>query len=191
MKVAIYARVSDDKKKEDGTRRQDVERQVEKITSFLKNRGMTEFRVYKDDGKSAYTEDFNHRTQFKQLLNDCRRGYVKQIYIEDMTRFSRNLSLGLSWMKELSELGVELISLSEGELEATSSGGFLKSGVFLLIAEWNSRLHSEKVKSGMQKARNLGKKIGGFKGKKKEGRGTKTPPSPLKSKENKSVDGLT
>lgn len=169
MKVAIYCRVSDDKKKSDGTREQDVQRQVEKLTDFLKNRNILEFGIYKDDGKSAYTDDFNQRTDFKRLLNDCRRGLIKEIFLEDMTRFSRNLVLGLQWLKELSDLGVQVISLAEGEIDVTSSGGWMKSAIFLMMAEWSSRLHSEKVKSGMQKARNLGKKIGGFKRRKMKG----------------------
>jgi DNA invertase Pin-like site-specific DNA recombinase len=186
MKVAIYCRVSDDKKKSDGTRRQDVQRQVEKLSEFLKNRDILEFEIYKDDGKSAYTEDFNQRKDFKRLLNDCRRGLIKEIFIEDMTRFSRNLVLGLQWLKELSELGVQVTSLSEGEIEVTSSGGWMKSTIFLMIAEWSSRLHSEKVISGMNKARNLGKKIGGFKGIKVKG-GSK--PTEI-TKEIKSVERL-
>ena len=164
MKVAIYARVSDDKKKDDGTRRQDVQRQVDKIISFLANRGIVEHSIYKDDGKSAYTEDFNQRVDFKRLLNDCRRGWIREIYVEDMTRFSRNLVLGLQWLKELSELKVNVISLSEGEIEVTSSGGWMKTAIFLMMAEWSSRIQSEKVRSGMKKAKNLGKKIGGFRG---------------------------
>lgn len=167
MKPAIYVRVSDVKKKPDGERRQDVQRQIDKLSQFLAARGITEFSIYKDDGVSAFREDFNQRPEFKQLLNDCRRGLVKEIYVEDMTRFSRNLVLGLQWLTELSALGVTVISTAEGEIDVTSSGNWLKSAIFLMMAEWSSRIHAEKVRSGMQKARNLGKKIGGFKGNKK------------------------
>ena len=188
VKTAIYARVSDDKKKSDGERRQDVQRQVVMIAQYLQAKGITEFTQYVDDVKSAYTEDFNQRTEFKRLLNDCRRGLVRQIYIEDMTRLSRNLVLGLQWLKELSDLGVQVISLAEGEIDVTSSGGWMKSALFLMIAEWNSKLHSEKVKSGMKKARNLGKKIGGFKGNKKMKGGQKHSQI---SKGNEKAIGLT
>lgn len=188
MKIAIYARVSDVKRKPDGERRQDVQRQIDKLREILKNRGIAAPLIYKDDGKSAYTEDFNQREDFRRLLNDCRRGFVKHIYIEDMTRFSRNLVLGLQWLKELSDLGVEVISISEGEIDVTSSGGWMKSAIFLMMAEWSSKLHSEKVRSGMAKARNLGKKIGGFKGNKKMKGGLNR--SKL-TRENKSVLTLT
>lgn len=164
-KVAIYARVSDDKKKLDGERRQDVERQVEVIKEHLKRKGIKHYRVYVDDGKSAYTEDWNQRPAFKQLFNDCRRHFIQEIYIEDMTRFSRRLDLGLQWLKELRNLNVNLTSLKEGELEVTSSKGWMQSSMLLMFSEWDSRIKGEKVKSGMQRAKEAGKHIGRRKGK--------------------------
>jgi DNA invertase Pin-like site-specific DNA recombinase len=155
--TAIYARVSDDKKKADGERRQDVQRQV----SLLEKSAPEQSKQYIDDGKSAFTDDINQRPAFKQLMNDCRRNFVQIIYVEDLTRFSRNLSLGLQWLKELGELGVQLISLKDGEIEVTSAKGWMQSTILLMFAEWDSRVKSEKVRSGMQKAKNLGKRIGG------------------------------
>lgn len=160
MKIAIYCRVSDDKRKNDGERRQDIERQAQLIGEHLERKGVKEYDTYRDDGKSAFTDDLNQRPDFKRLLNDCRRHYIKEIYLEDMSRFSRNLSLGLQWLKELGELGVQVISLKEGELEVTSSRGWMQSTMLLMFAEWDSRVKSEKVRSGMQRARNLKKHIG-------------------------------
>jgi DNA invertase Pin-like site-specific DNA recombinase len=177
MKVGVYARVSDDKKKSDGERRQDINRQIEMLVGYWKAKGYTEdqINIYADDGKSAYTEDWNSRPQFKALFNDCRRNYVKEILIEDMTRFSRRLDLGLPLLKELAELKCQLISLKEGELEVTSSKGWMQSSMLLMFAEWDSRIKSEKVKSGMQKAKDKGKKIGGR---------FNTPPAMIEIEEN-------
>lgn len=155
MTSAIYARVSDDKKKSDGERRQDVSRQVEMLKAYK-----PEAKVYIDDGKSAFTDDWNCRPAFKRLMNDCRRHYITDIVIEDMTRFSRRIDIGLPLLRELGELNVQLVSLKEGEIEVTSSQGWLKSSMLLMFAEWDSRVKSDKVKSGMQKAKNLGKHIG-------------------------------
>ena len=157
---ASYERVSDNKKKSDGERRQDVNRQNSIIKDYYNRMGITNFKRYVDDGKSAYTEDLNQREAFKQLLNDCRRHYIKRVVIEDMTRFSRNLSMGLLWLKELGKLGVEIVSLKEGELEVTSSKGWMQSTMLLMFSEWDSRIKSEKVISGMAKAKNKGKHIG-------------------------------
>ena len=159
-RYASYERVSDDKKKADGERRQDVNRQNSIITEHFNRMGVSEFKRYVDDGKSAFTEDINQRPAFKQLLNDCRRHFINFIIVEDMTRFSRNLSQGLKWLKELGEIGVEIISLKEGELEVTTSRGWMQSSMLLMFSEWDSRIKSEKVKSGMRKAKNLGKHCG-------------------------------
>ena len=159
-KIAIYARVSDRKKKGNGEKRQDVTRQVEMIKAHLERAGETDYEIYIDDGKSAYTEDLNSRPAFKQLMNDCLRHFIKVIYIEDMTRFSRNLPLGIKWLTKLGELNVHLISLKEGELEYTSAEGWMKSNFLLLFSEWSSRIAADKVKSGMKKAKLKGKSIG-------------------------------
>jgi DNA invertase Pin-like site-specific DNA recombinase len=169
MKIGLYARVSDDKRKLDGDRRQDVSRQVDMLTAHIKKEFAqqpqeTEIKTYIDDGKTAFTEDWNQRPAFKQLFNDCRRHFIDKIYIEDMTRFSRRLDFGLTLLKELSELNVHLVSLKEGELEVTSSKGWMQSSILLLFAEWSSRISSEKVRSGMAKAKSEGKNIGRKKG---------------------------
>ena len=160
IKTAVYVRVSDNKKKSDGERRQDVNRQIEIIEEYLKRAGIVKWKVYCDDGRSAFTDDLNQRPAFKQLMNDCLRYYIKDIYIEDLTRFSRNLALGINWMTKLSELNVNIISLKEGQLEYTSSKGWMQSNILLLLAEWESKIRSEKVKSGMARAKIQGKHVG-------------------------------
>lgn len=169
MIPGVYARVSDDKKKSDGERRQDVMRQVELGLNYWLAKGFTkeQVKIYIDDGKSAFTEDLNSRPDFKRLLNDFRRHYITDLCLEDISRLSRRLDLGLPILKEIGQLNGNIVSLREGEIEVTSSAGWLKSSMLLMFAEWDSRVKAEKIKSGMQKAKNLGKKIGGFRGGKK------------------------
>ncbi|MAF44224.1 MAG: hypothetical protein CMI54_08720 [Parcubacteria group bacterium] len=160
MKCAIYARVSDDKKKADGERRQDVQRQVELLKDYATRMGYKEIQTFIDDGKSAFTEDINSRPAFKALLNGVRRIHFKQVYVEDMTRFSRKLEQGLQWLTIFKQCNCNLTSLKEGQIEGTSSQGWLRSTLFLMFAEWESRLRSEKVKSGMQRAKSQNRHVG-------------------------------
>ena len=160
ISTAVYVRVSDTKKKDDGERRQDVGRQIEVIEAYLKRAGVEKWKVYSDDGKSAYTEDINSRPAFKQLMNDCLRHFIKTIYIEDITRFSRNLTLGIKWMSKLASLNIDLVSLKEGQLEYTSSKGWMQSNIMLMMAEWESKIRSEKVRSGMNRAKKEGYHVG-------------------------------
>lgn len=162
----IYARVSDDKKKDDGSRRQDVERQINMLLEYYERKGISrdQVEIYCDDAKSAFTEDLNQRPDFKRLLLNVKQHYLKEFLIEDLTRFSRNLSMGLRWLKQISDHDCNMISLKEGEIEVTSSRGWMQSAMLLMFAEWDSRVKSEKVKSGMQRKKLQGKHIGRPKG---------------------------
>lgn len=161
-----YARVSDNKKKTDGDRRQDVQRQVEMIYDYYERRGISKDQVemYIDDGKSAFTEDLNQRLEFKRLLLNIKQHHIKEFVVEDLQRFSRKLSMGLNWLTQISDHDCNVISLKEGEVEVTSSRGWMQSAMLLMFAEWDSRVKSDKVKSGMKRAKEKGKHIGRPKG---------------------------
>ena len=100
MIPGVYARVSDDKKKSDGERRQDVMRQVEIGLNYWMAKGFTkeQIKIYIDDGKSAFTEDLNSRPDFKRLLNDFRRHYITDLCLEDISIAKALKSLG--WVSE-------------------------------------------------------------------------------------------
>lgn len=158
MKAAIYARVSDDKKKEDGSRRQDVNRQLEMLRAYLERASVSGWEEYVDDGKSAFTEDLNQRPAFKKLLRDARAHWIDHIYVESLDRFSRKMTMGMRWLESLGKSGCTVTSLKEGEIDVTSDEGWLRSGIFLLMAEWYSRSLSSRVKSGMKRAKEKGNK---------------------------------
>lgn len=155
MKVAIYVRVSDDKKKDDGSRRQDINRQLDLLKNHLKNIGITEWKEYIDDGKSAWTDDLNHRPGFKKLRSDVFRRYISKVYVEAIDRFSSNMIAGMGYLKEFMDIGnCTVISLAEGEYEVTSNDGWAKSTMFLFMAEWRIRNLRDKIKSGMERRKN-------------------------------------
>lgn len=152
LQPAIYARVSDDKKKEDGDRRQDVNRQLELLRDHMKRLGFTEWREYIDDGKSGWTDDLNSRPAFKKLRTDVFRRLVSKVYVEAMDRFSSNMIAGMGWLEEFSKIGnCSVVSLAEGEYEVTSDDGWAKSAMFLFMAEWRIRNLRSKIRSGMKR----------------------------------------
>lgn len=152
MKVALYARVSDDKLKEDGERRQDVKRQIEILNSFVK-RMKWEFNpqtdLFIDDGKSAFREDYNSRPAFVKLLRAIKGHYYQRVLVEDMTRWSRRDADGMQTLRVAAEAGCTVTSLHEGEFDVTYTEGWAKAKMFLFLAEYQSRIMSDKVKSGM------------------------------------------
>lgn len=157
MVNAIYARVSDDKLKEDGQRRQDVNRQIERLSEYAG----AEAIVFQDDAVSAFKEDYNARPNFLRLMREIRANRVHKVYVESLDRISRRVADGLPLLEEISQRNCTVVSIAEGEIDVTSSPGWLRTGIFLLMAEWSSRDKSDKVKSAMERMRNDKRRICG------------------------------
>jgi len=166
MRTAIYARVSDDKLKDDGERRQDINRQVDKLKNWFESQRanrpkdleilepLTEDCVFTDDGLSAYKDDYQSRPAFVRMLREIRGHHFQQVLVEDLTRWSRRLVDGLVTLKDAGNAGCTIVSLAESEIDVTTSSGWMKAAIFLMMAEWASRIQSEKVKSGMERRAN-------------------------------------
>jgi len=164
MKIAIYARVSDDKLKEDGERRQDVNRQVElldkHVEGWLQQNDWDRSEPFIDDGKSAFKEDYSSRPEFCRLMREIKAHRINRVYVESLDRWSRRVVEGLVSLKTASEFGCTIVSIAEGEIDWTTPQGWFKSYIALGMAEWASRDKSWKVKSGMQRAKAKNKHIG-------------------------------
>lgn len=150
MKVVGYVRVSDQKIKTDGERRQDIDRQKNKIIRFCQSMewGIPEF--YSDDGISAFKEDYNSRPAFCKMIRQVRANKIQRIVVEDLTRWSRRIEDGLKTMREVSKK-CTVTSMAEGEVDITLPDGWFKCALGFLMAEWSSKSTSYKVKSGMRK----------------------------------------
>lgn len=159
MQVAIYSRVSDDKLTDDGSRRQDVYRQIDKLKKFCEVQGWENPLVFKDDGKSAFKDDYNSRPDFVRLLREIRGRHVQRVLIEDLTRWSRRIEDGLKTIREASEYNCTITSLAEGEVDVTMPDGWFRCALAFLMAEWSSKSMSYKVKSGMDRRLNNKEKI--------------------------------
>lgn len=158
MTIAGYPRVSDQKFKSDGQRRQDINRQIEKIKAYCKTMELGEPIFFIDDGISAYKDDYNSRPEFLRMLREVKANRVKHIIIEDITRWSRRVEDGLKTLSEVTKK-CKVTSLAEGELGVTIPEQWFKTAIGLLMAEWSSKIASYKVKSGMEKRLNDPKNI--------------------------------
>ncbi|MCP4646461.1 MAG: recombinase family protein [bacterium] len=153
IKGVIYCRGSDDKLTKDGERCQDIERQVEKLKAFAERADWEITKIYRDDGKSAYRDDYQVRPEFCQLMRDIKRRHVQRVLVEDLSRWFRRLEEGLRTLREASTCGCTVTSTQEGEIDVTAVDGWMKASMSLLFAEWASRSQAEKVKSGMDRRR--------------------------------------
>lgn len=151
--IAIYARVSDDKLMDDGLRRQDVQRQVEHLKTYLSMFPGHSLVVFVDDGKSAFKDDYQSRPEFCRLLREIRARRVQRVLVESLDRWARRIEDGLKTLREASSYGCTVTSAAEGECDITTPEGWFKVGVALLMAEWASRSQSFKVKQAMERRR--------------------------------------
>lgn len=148
--IAGYIRVSDQKLKSDGDRRQDVNRQREKIIKFCEAMEWATPIFFCDDGLSAFKEDYNSRPEFCRMLREIRANRIQRVIVEDLTRWSRRIEDGLKTMREVSEKAT-VTSMAEGEVDTTLPDGWFKVAVAFLLAEWSSKSTSYKVQSGMRR----------------------------------------
>lgn len=153
--VAIYARVSDDKLQADGSRRQDVERQVEKLRPLAAAMfpDAVLLPAFIDDGRTAFKEDYSSRPAFCRLLREIRARRVQRVYVESLDRWARRIEDGLKTLREATESGCTVTSAAEGECDITTPEGWFKVGVAFLMAEWASRSQSWKVRQAMERRR--------------------------------------
>jgi DNA invertase Pin-like site-specific DNA recombinase len=148
--VGAYIRVSDQKLTDEGLRRQDINRQREKIKKYCVLIGLPEPIFFCDDAISAFKDDYSSRPQFIRLLHEVKANRINHIIVEDMTRWSRRIEDGLKTLKEATEKA-KVTSLAEGELGVTIPEEWFKTAIGFLMAEWSSRITAYKVRSGMEK----------------------------------------
>lgn len=158
MRIALYCRVSDDKLKEDGERRQDVQRQVEhlkpQVEAYMKyNPDCVYVGEFIDDGKSAFKEDYQSRPAFCRLLSEMKAHRVNRVYVESLDRWARRVVDGLTTLKEVTQAGGTVVSLAEGEADITLPQGWFKCGIAFLMSEWASREKSWRVTQALDRRR--------------------------------------
>ena len=148
--IGAYIRVSDQKLTDEGLRRQDINRQKEKIKAYCKFQQLEEPVFFCDDAISAFKDDYSSRPEFVKLLHEVKANRINHIIVEDMTRWSRRIEDGLRTLREINDKA-KITSLAEGELGITIPEQWFKTAIGFLMAEWSSRITAYKVKSGMDK----------------------------------------
>ena len=74
-------------------------------------------------------------------------------------RFARSTQALINACVEFKKLGVDFISIQE-QIDTTTPQGEMVFTIFAAISQFESSLISERVKAGMRRAKNEGKKIG-------------------------------
>lgn len=107
--------------------------------------------MYVDEGITA--KDYKHREAFKQMIEDAKAGKFNTIFVEDVSRFSRNAELGIKTYKDLRQYGVNVHFRKEGLDTMNIDNDYIITFAFGM-AEKENQMKSERVKWGISRVHN-------------------------------------
>lgn len=150
MKVAIYARVS--------TLDQHCEVQLRELREYCKRRGWKKPLEYIDAGVSGTKAS---RPELDKLMRDAADRQFEAVLVWKLDRFGRsvlNLSTAIS---QLDTYGVRFIATSQGiDTDSASPTSRLLLHILSAVAEFEREIIRERTRSGLARARELGKHLG-------------------------------
>lgn len=147
-KAAIYCRVS--------TADQSCERQERDLRAYAEKAGWQIAGVWKETASG--TKDSRKERQEILALAQARK--LDIILVTELTRWGRSTTDLIRTLQELQSWGVSLIAQSGLQFDLGTSQGKLMASIMASLAEFESDVIRERVKSGIAAAKARGKKIG-------------------------------
>jgi site-specific DNA recombinase len=103
--------------------------------------------VYRDEGKSARTDDLAKRPEFLRMLEDAEAGLFDVVIVHKLDRFARNLRVTLETLDRLNRCGVGFVSISEN-MDFASPIGKVILATLAAFAQYYSDNLSFETKKG-------------------------------------------
>jgi DNA invertase Pin-like site-specific DNA recombinase len=147
MRVAVYARVSTHDQQTLGL-------QTEAMLAYIRNRGWLVAKSVQDIGSGA-----SKRPGRESLLIAAKKREVDLSVVWRLDRWGRSVADLMTTLRELTDLGVGFISLTEA-LDQTTSSGRAMTGMLAIFAEFEREILRERVKAGIAQARKEGRRHG-------------------------------
>lgn len=146
-RVGLYARVSTHDQ-------QTLPMQLTAMRAHAKHRGWAIVAQIKDIGSGARA-----RPKRDAILAAARRRELDVVLVWKLDRWGRSLPDLVVTLRELAELGVGFVSITEA-LDFTTPTGRAMVGLLAVFAEFERDLLCERVKAGIAQARKEGRRIG-------------------------------
>lgn len=149
-KVCCYCRVS--------TSEQSIGSQLEAIKKYCQNQEWEISKVFKDEGISGAKED---RPSLNQLKKDClnqKRGWTAVVVFR-FDRMARSTQHLLECLTLFQKHKIDFISINEG-IDTSTSVGKMVFTFLAGIAEFERAIIQERVKSGLERAKGQGVRLG-------------------------------
>jgi putative DNA-invertase from lambdoid prophage Rac len=147
FRVGLYARVSTHDQ-------QTLPLQMRAMRDYVAKRGWAIAVQIKEVGSGAAERELRER-----LLAAARRREIDIVLVWRLDRWGRSLIDLVVTLKELAELGVAFVSLTEA-LDLTTSTGRAMVGLLSVFAAFEHDILRERIRAGIAEARLQGKHLG-------------------------------
>lgn len=124
------------------------------MREYARKRGWEVALQVKEIGSGAKT-----RPQREKLLKAARRREIDVIVVWRLDRWGRSLADLVTSLKELADLDVGFVSLTEA-IDLTTPSGRALAGMLAVFAEFERDILRERVKAGIAQAREQGRAHG-------------------------------
>src|SRR5918995_1692158 len=143
IRAALYERVSSEEQVEGYS----LDAQDRAGRHYCDAHGWEIVQVYRDEGRSARTDDLAKRPAFEQLLADAEAGLIDVVVVHKLDRFARNLRVTLETLERLDQAGVGFVSISE-QMDFTTPIGKVILATLAAFAQYYSDNLSTETKKG-------------------------------------------
>ena len=147
-RVAIYARVS--------TSDQSTESQLLDLRRYVRERSWHIFNEFCDNGISGTTDS---RPALNELMNDAKKRRFDTVLVWRFDRFARSTKHLILAFEEFRNLGIDFVSYQEN-IDTSSPLGSAIFTIISAVAQLERDIIAERVKAGLRRARENGKKLG-------------------------------
>lgn len=147
IKVGFYARISTNDQ-------QTLSLQIKAMQEYARKRGWQPTIEIKEVGSGSI-----NRPKREKLMQAARKREIDLVIVWRLDRWGRSLSDLIVTLKELSELGVGFISLTEA-VDLTTPSGRAMVGMLAVFAEFEQEIRSERIRAGIAQARLAGQALG-------------------------------
>jgi len=147
FRAGLYARVSTHDQ-------QTLPLQMRAMREYASKRGWTVAIQIKEVGSGAVERELR-----EQLLVAARRREIDVVLVWRLDRWGRSLADLVVTLKDLAQLGVGFVSLTEA-LDLTTPTGRAMAGLLSVFAEFEHEILRERIRAGIAEARLRGTHLG-------------------------------
>ncbi len=141
-RAAVYVRVSSEEQVEGYS----LDAQVRATHLYCEAQGWSVVETYRDEGKSARTDNLAKRPAFSTMLSHAELGRFDVIVVHKLDRFARNLRVTLETLDRLERVGASFVSVNENMDFSTPMGRVVLSTMGSLSQFYSDNLSFETKK---------------------------------------------